>query len=446
MTKDATVQNKYKNEIEKELKQLRNNDWKIIKDIIINSAQNHLGYIKKIGPNQRIYNQDIQEMSKKQKQLRLNLSCCKDVNEYKAMKNERNKILHDIKHRLKQNKEQELNEKVSLLDQIEDDSKMYKSVKVLQQRSFTNPYVHDENKKFITKPSEIYKVVREHFKEHFYNKDVTSIKPYDGQARKLNKEMSLEEVTVGINKLNNNKASGIDNISAEVVKYGPVALHEAIKKLFNEAFEKEQELELGAGILVPLQKPGKAKGPVANLRPVILLPIIRKILSNIVLRRIQPKVEQCLADSQAAYKPNRSASDIIWAYKWIIAKTQTSHIRVYVTGIDMSSAFDTIRRDTLINIVKDFLDEDEVRMIQLLLSNTSLDIRINKAETEPFNSNMGSPQGDALSGVLFDIYFEESLSKVRNFRHEMNSNNDDEDNGNMQSLPKVLEHLHCFLG
>ena len=83
------------------------------------------------------------------------------------------------------------------------------------------------------------------------------------------------------------------------------------------------------------------------------------------------------------------------------------------------------------NIVKDFHDEDEVRMIQLLLSNTSLDIKINKAETEPFNSNMGSPQGIALSGVLFDIYFEESLRKVRNFRYEMNSNNDDEDNGNM---------------
>ena len=54
-----------------------------------------------------------------------------------------------------------------------------------------------------------------------------------------------------------------------------------------------------------------------------------------------------------------------------------------------------------------------------------------KAETEPFNSNMGSPQGDALSGVLFDIYFEESLCKVRNCRHEMKSNKDDEDNGNM---------------
>jgi len=47
------------------------------------------------------------------------------------MKKERNKFLHDIKHRRKQNKGQEFNDKVSLVDQIEDDSKLYKSVKVL---------------------------------------------------------------------------------------------------------------------------------------------------------------------------------------------------------------------------------------------------------------------------------------------------------------------------
>jgi len=73
-------------------------------------------------------------------------------------------------------------------------------------------------------------VIREHFEKHFYHKDVTSITPYDGKPRKLNKEISIEEVTVGINKLNNNKAPGFNNISAEMVKYGPVALHKAIKK------------------------------------------------------------------------------------------------------------------------------------------------------------------------------------------------------------------------
>eukprot|EP00795_Rhopilema_esculentum_P003525 gene3525-biopygen1 len=271
--------------------------------------------------------------------------------------------------------------------------------------------------------------VRGHFEKHFNDDDVSSINPFDGLPRKLNKEISIEEVTAGMNKLNNNKTPGIDNISAEMVKYGPLAMSKAFKNTLNEAFEKEIELGLGDGILVSLLKPGKTKGPVTNLRPVILLPILRKILSSIVLHRIQPKVERFLSDSQAAYRPSRSTSDIVWAYKWISAKTQKSQIRVYITSIDMSSAFDTIRREQLVDIAKKFLNEDEVRMIQLLLSNTTLDVRINNAETEPFSSNMGSPQGDALSGVLFNIYFEESLRKVRNFRHEINSK-DHEENGN----------------
>ena len=79
----------------------------------------------------------------------------------------------------------------------------------------------------------------------------------------------------------------------------------------------------------------------------------------------------------------------------------------------MSSAFDTIRREKLIEILKSFLDEDEVRIIRLLSSNTTLGIRMNNVETEPFTSNIGSPQGDGISGVLFDIYFEASLRKIR---------------------------------
>ena len=63
----------------------------------------------------------------------------------------------------------------------------------------------------------------------------------------------------------------------------------------------------------------------------------------------------------------------------------------------MSSAFDTIKRDKLIEIVSTFLDEDETRMIRFLLTNTSLEIKMNDIEVEPFESNIGSPQGDGLS-------------------------------------------------
>ncbi len=65
---------------------------------------------------------------------------------------------------------------------------------------------------------------------------------------------------------------------------------------------------------------------------------------------------------------------------------------MYITGIDMSNAFDTIRHEYLIGIAKKFPDEDEVRMIQLLLSNTTLNVRIYNVETVPFSSNISNTQ------------------------------------------------------
>ena len=79
----------------------------------------------------------------------------------------------------------------------------------------------------------------------------------------------------------------------------------------------------------------------------------------------------------------------------------------------MSFAFDTINRNRLIEILSTFLNKDECRIIQKLLSNTKLDIRMNGAETKYFNTNMGSPQGDGLSGCLYTIYFETALKEIR---------------------------------
>ena len=80
----------------------------------------------------------------------------------------------------------------------------------------------------------------------------------------------------------------------------------------------------------------------------------------------------------------------------------------------MSAAFDTINRRHLLDIVKLIVDEDEHRLIQFLLSGTVIDTRINGTSTsKPFTSNVGTPQGDSLSPVLFTIYLEHAVKEVR---------------------------------
>ena len=143
---------------------------------------------------------------------------------------------------------------------------------------------------------------------------------------------------------------------------------------------------------------------------------MRKVLSLITLDRIRPSIEKYLSHSQSGFRPERSTSDVVWTHRWLAAKTVTENIKILnikITGIDMSAAFDTIDRDILLQILKNIVEEDELRLIQFLLINTHTNTRINNADINaPFTSNVGTPQGDGLNPVLFTIYLEHALKEV----------------------------------
>ena len=77
--------------------------------------------------------------------------------------------------------------------------------------------------------------------------------------------------------------SGLDGISAELLKAGPSQLSSQLAKALNLALSKNEDLELGLGLLTTLQKPGKPSGPVKNIRPKVLLPLLRKLISLMLL-------------------------------------------------------------------------------------------------------------------------------------------------------------------
>ena len=64
--------------------------------------------------------------------------------------------------------------------------------------------------------------------------------------------------------------------------------------------------EVIEGVLISLPKSGKPQGPPANLRPIILLSILRRILAMCIIKRIPEKIENRIPLSQAAYRAGRS--------------------------------------------------------------------------------------------------------------------------------------------
>ena len=96
-----------------------------------------------------------------------------------------------------------------------------------------------------------------------------------------------------------------------------------------------------------------------------------------------------------------------------MAKTQLyQNQEVYITGIDMFLAFDTLKRYNLIDELETCLNEDESRMARLLI-NTTINIQFGNSKNDDISTNVGSPQGDAISGRFFNMAIEKSLKSLR---------------------------------
>ena len=110
-----------------------------------------------------------------------------------------------------------------------------------------------------------------------------------------------------------------------MVKYGPHILHERIAEILNEvASTGKYPEEIKTGNLIPLPKPGKPKGPTKNLRPIILLSVLRKILAICIIQRTFTRIREAIPVTQAAYSPGRNTTELVFAFKLLAEKAISS--------------------------------------------------------------------------------------------------------------------------
>ncbi|GFR71610.1 very-long-chain enoyl-CoA reductase [Elysia marginata] len=80
---------------------------------------------------------------------------------------------------------------------------------------------------------------------------------------------------------------------------------------------------------------------------------------------IRPYTEEFLSHSQSGFRPERGTADVAWAHTRLATKTKKEDVEIKITGIDMSAAFDTIDRKTLLDMLEHMIQEDELRIIML---------------------------------------------------------------------------------
>ena len=381
-----------------------------------NTADEVLGTIRPKKHKSFSTDPEIAEMSLERKKLMIANMQNKSPTNRKHVKTNINQLRRKITKRLRDINNRSADILVEEINNTDDARRYFGASKILA-KGYVRPAltVHNSAGNIAGTNEEKARIIKEYFEAEFNDADEPTLPAFLDPPSSLNSPITVAEIERAISKLKSGKAVGIDKVPGEIMKaLNNPLLHKELAKVFNESFEKNIHIEaIGAGILTPLAKPGKTRSPVKSIRPLTLLNVSRKILSLIVLNRIERAVDNFTGPFQAAYKAGRSCADLVWAQSMLISVVMKKKFEWNKVSIDMSAAFNTIRRGTTIKLLEVAgCSRDDLRLVQYLMANT-LVVRVCSTDSEMFSFNIGASQGDSTAGKLFTLNLAGAMVHIR---------------------------------
>ena len=161
----------------------------------------------------------------------------------------------------------------------------------------------------------------------------------------------------------------------------------------------------------PIQERGRTS--CSNYQGISLLMMFYKIMSNIILGRLTPYVEEIIEDHQCGFRCKRSTIDQIFCIGryWI---KNGSMMAQYINYLQISKkTHDSLKRVVLYNILIEFVILKKlVKLINIYLSKTYSRVLIEQFLSDEFPIHCSLKQGDALSPLLFNFALGHGCAKL----------------------------------
>ncbi|WVZ69121.1 hypothetical protein U9M48_017959 [Paspalum notatum var. saurae] len=142
-----------------------------------------------------------------------------------------------------------------------------------------------------------------------------------------------------------------------------------------------------------------------DYRPISLMHSVAKILAKVLANRLAPHLHSIISHSQSAFIKGRSIHDNFQYIQGAIRHFHRSKTLMLFIKLDIAKAFDNVRLDYLLEVLKQIGFGQRWRgIISLIWSTTSSRIILNGESGRPIQHRCGLRQGDPLSPMLFTQY------------------------------------------
>ena len=209
---------------------------------------------------QKHVDEELFNMSKKQRNHRLSIQQASNPDTVRQLKHERNVLMHLVRSWSLQLAEEKLDQRAKEIEKLKDSAKMYKAAQLMRRRTATKPAVVDTLGRNITYDKGAAAEMCTHFSKQLQDQDCVALEAFDENPRQLEQPITAVEVASALGRLNKGRTAGDDTLQSELLKYCADEISPTISVLFNNIFERHEIVDVGHGLVIPIQKLGKPRG------------------------------------------------------------------------------------------------------------------------------------------------------------------------------------------
>ena len=201
---------------------------------------------------------------------------------------------------------------------------------------------------------------------------------------------------------------------AEMLKVGGVLVEEMLFKFFGRVWrEGEVPKDWERGIVMPLFKKGD-RMDLDNYRGITLMDVVGKVFSGILRDRLERFYEGKIVEEQAGFRKGRGCADQGYTLAQVVLKRLNVQKNTFLCFVDLKKAYDSVWREGLfVRMVEDGVPSKLLNLVKRWYKNIDVRVRINDVDSEWFQSKVGVRQGDTLSPLLFNIFINGIVDKVK---------------------------------
>jgi exonuclease III len=226
--------------------------------------------------------------------------------------------------------------------------------------------------------------------------------------------IGVSDIESAIKQLKCGKSGGCENIYADHIVHGTHKLNVMLSLVYNamivHAFSPSVLL---TGLLVPIPKDRKKSMCSSdNYRAIALNSILCKVLDLIIL--IKETSSLCSSDLQFGFKKGLSTTHCTFLLQETVSYYNYNHTNVYTLLLDASKAFDRVNYCKLFErLIEKKMSPVILRLLLYMYTNQKMMVQWDNCTSEKFNISNGVKQGAVLSPILFAVYVDGLLSKLK---------------------------------